>query len=114
MSASTKSTTVTVERHRYAMDWFEIDKVELDLKDTVYEFNYRFGPNWYLEAKRYDGKNWVDVDFQKGRETSFRINNPVQALKDLGGNVTKFTAISSGMHFHEALAKLLAGAGVKS
>jgi len=114
MSAPTKATAVIVERHRYVADWFEIDRVELDLKDTVYEFNYRFGPDWYLEARRHDGKDWVGVDFQKGRETCFRIHSPVQALKDLGGNVTKFTAISSDMHFHEALAKLLAGAGVRS
>jgi hypothetical protein len=113
MSASTKANTVIVERHRYVADWLEIDKVELDLKDTVYEFNYRFGPDWYLESRRYDGKDWVDVDFQKGRERSFRIHNPAQALKDLGGNVTKFTTISSDMHFHEALSELLADAGVR-
>lgn len=102
-----KPKTATVERHRYVLDWFERDQVELELKDTVYEFNYRFGPDWYLQAKRHDGDRWQDVKWDRG---DFNIADPAAALVALGDHVTTFTAITSDMQFHKALAKLLADA----
>ncbi|WP_445572106.1 hypothetical protein [Pseudomonas sp. E102] len=99
--------TVIVERHRYVSDWFETDKVEMDLEHTTYEFQYRFGPDWYLEAKRYDPSTdtWVSVEWSRGN--SFNLSAPAYALAALGGRVTKFTCISAGMQFHKALAELL-------
>ena len=99
--------TAIVERHRYVSDWFETDKVEMDLEHTTYEFQYRFGPDWYLEAKRYDPitETWEAVEWSRGN--SFNLSAPAHALAALGGRVTKFTCISAGMQFHKALAELL-------
>lgn len=99
--------TAIVERHRYVSDWFETDKVEMDLEHTTYEFQYRFGPDWYLEAKRYDPstETWAAVEWPRGN--SFNLSAPAFALAALGGRVTKFTCISAGMQFHKALAELL-------
>jgi len=102
--------TVMVERHRYVSDWFECDKIEMDMEHTTYEFQYRFGPDWYLEAKRYDPSTeiWAAVEWSRGN--SFNLADPASALAALGGRVTKFTCISAGMQFHKALAELFARA----
>jgi hypothetical protein len=104
MSAK-KPKTAIVERHRYVLDWFQIDKVELDLEHTIYEFSYRFGPDWFLEAKTYTGGKWLDVLWD-GRG-GFNLSNPCAALVALRDQVTKFSCIGSEMQFHAALAKLL-------
>lgn len=101
--------TVIVERHHYVLDWYEIEKVELDLEHTIYEFNYRFGGDWYLEARKHDGNDWKAVEWPRGG--SFRIQGACHALAALGDNVTKFSAISTQMGFHKALAELLDMAG---
>lgn len=102
-----KENTVTVERHRYVLDWFERDKIECDLENTVYEFQYRFGPDWYLEASKYDkaSESWNRVIWDRG--DSFNLANPAEALAVLGDRVTKFTCISAGMKFHKALADII-------
>lgn len=99
--------TVMVERHRYVSDWFDTEKIEMDLEHTTYEFQYRFGPDWYLEARRYDPstETWQAVEWSRGN--SFNLSAPAFALAALGGRVTKFTCISAGMQFHKALAELL-------
>lgn len=105
-----KPTTAIVERFRNVLDWYEVDKVELDLEKTVYELQYRFGPNWFLEARTLlvDGK-WLPVVWP-GRD-GFNVQSPAHALVALGDRVTKFSCISTGMHFHKALAELLDMAG---
>lgn len=102
-----KPSKVIVERHRYVLDWYEIDKVEFDIEKTHFEFNYRFGADWYLQAKQYDGEKWVAMSFQNGRETDFRLSNPGAALAALGKSVTAFSAITTGMEFHKALADIM-------
>jgi hypothetical protein len=110
MSRSSAPKTAIVERHRYVLDWFERDNVEMDLELTTYEFQYRYGPDWYLEARRYDPKTeaWAPVEWSRGN--SFNLANPAAALSALGDRVTKFTCISAGMQFHKALAKVMAQA----
>lgn len=107
--APTPKTTM-VERHRYVLDWFERDNVEMDLVHTTYEIQYRYGPDWYLEARRYDPKTeeWAPVEWSRGN--SFNLANPAAAIAALGDRITKFTCISAGMQFQKALAALLARA----
>jgi len=104
---SDKPTTAIVERHRYVLDWFERDKIELPLEKASYEFQYRFGPDWFLESRRYNEKTetWEDVIWP--RLNSFNLANPAEALAALGDSVTKFTSISTGMRFNKALTELL-------
>lgn len=99
--------TAIVERHRYVSDWFETEKIEMDMEHTTYEFQYRFGPDWYLEAKRYDPSTETSVAVEWSRGNSFNLSAPASALAALGGRVTKFTCISAGMQFHKALSELL-------
>lgn len=103
----TKPKTATVERHRYVLDWFERDKIKLDLENSHYEFNYRFGPDWFLEGRRYNEKTreWEEIVWPRGG--SFNLANPSEALAVLGDRVTKFTCISTGMQFHRAMGDLL-------
>ncbi len=110
MSKVDKPKAAIVERHHYVLDWFDITKEELDLEHTVYEFNYRFGPDWYLQATRYDQatEKWEPVVWPRG--DSFRIQDAGGALAALGNRVTSFTAIQSNMKFVEALQKLFARA----
>jgi hypothetical protein len=107
---SAKPKTAIVEQHHYVLDWFEISKEELDLEHTVYEFNYRFGPDWYLEATRYDPKTekWEKVTWK--RRDAFRMQDPGGALAALGDRVTKFSCISTGMQFYKALADIISRA----
>lgn len=110
MSAKTEQKIAIVERHRYVLDWFERDKIECDLEHTVYEFQYRFGPDWYLEARQYDKatESWSRVIWRRG--DSFNLANPAEALAALGDRVTKFTCISTGMQFPKALADIISRA----
>lgn len=107
-----KENTVTVERHRYVLDWFEREKIECDLENTVYEFQYRFGPSWYLEARQYDkeSESWTQVSWSRGN--SFNLANPAEALAALGDRVTNFTCISAGMQFHKALVDIINSAEI--
>lgn len=97
---------IMVERHRYILDWYEIDKIEVPDAKVYYQFEYRFGPNWYLARHDYDEKTKKWNRHVWGRD-DFRLNNPAQALVDLGEKVTGFTAISTGMGLSKATGELL-------
>jgi hypothetical protein len=101
-----KPKTAIVNRHDIVLDWFEVKPIELSLESASYEFQYRFGPGWYLEATHYTGEKWLPVVWP-GRDRCFRICDPAEALVALGDRVTKFTCISTGMQFHKALAQLM-------
>ena len=106
----TKPKTATVERHRYVLDWFERDKIELDLEHSHYKFSYRFGPDWFLEGRRLNEETgeWEEIVWPRGG--SFNIANPGEALAALGDRVTEFTCISTGMQFQRAMSDLLSRA----
>lgn len=60
MCKSEKTKKVVIDRHRFVLDWFEIDRVEIEIKrDQFFEFNYRFGGDWYLAQHDHDGKEYV-------------------------------------------------------
>lgn len=100
-----KREAVTIERHRYVLDWFERDQMQIELKrDQFFVFEYRFGGDWYLAQYDHDGKEYVRKDW--GRD-DFNMPNAAKALVTLGDRVTKFTAISTNMGFSKALGQLL-------
>lgn len=99
------SEIVTIERHRYVLDWFERDQIQIELTQNQYfVFEYRFGGDWYLAQYDHDGKEYVRKCW--GRD-DFNMPNAAKALVDLGERVMKFTAISTNMGFSAALSKLL-------
>lgn len=100
-----KPKTATVDRFRHVLDWYEIDKVELDLEHTVYELQYRYGPNWFLEAKKWADGEWSDVVWPG--TGGFNVQSPAHAVAALGDRIIKFSCISTGMNFHKALAEVL-------
>lgn len=109
-------TTVIVERFRYVSDWFEIDKVGIDLsKPSYFEFDYRLG-SWYLEqyVQQEDrSEPWKPVFWPKGY--AFMLQDPAAALVVLGDRVRSLHSSNSyGRAFlkelHEILAQAKAGA----
>jgi len=99
---------VSISRHKYVLDWFDIETVEIDIKkDQFFEFQYRFGGDWYLIKHDHNGKKYVRHDW--GRD-DFRLNNPQEALSSLGEKVAMFTSLTTCMGFNKALRKLIGAA----
>ena len=99
----------TVKRHRYVLDWFEVDNVEIELTlNQHFVFEYRFDDSWYLIQYDHDGKEYVRKYWGS---SDFRLDCPAESLATLGDKVTSFRAISTNMGFETALVRLLTRAG---
>ena len=109
-----KTKSVSVERFRYVLDWYEIDKVEIDLsKPCYFEFDYRCG-SWYLEQYVQQDDHfapWKAVYLPKGN--AFNMQSPGDALAVLGEHVRTLKSSNSyGAEFLKDLAQILARAKV--
>ena len=85
---------VSLSRHRYSLDWFTVDQVEVSLdKCWHYEMQFRLGC-WYLVHHQYDkdqGK-WLDRF-----DLDFRLDDPVDAVVKLGENIFRFSKLHNAI-----------------
>ena len=111
MSASKGKTLprkVTIKKHCYALDWYQIEDVEIELVlNQYFVFEYRFDGCWYLAQYDHNGTEYVRKHW--GRE-DFRIHCPAAALVALGDQGSGFKSISTKMGFEKALFELLSRA----
>lgn len=81
---------ITLSRHRYSLDWFTIDQVEVSLdKCWNYEMQFRLG-EWYLVHRQYDKaqEKWLDRF-----DLDFRLDDPADAVMKLGESIFRFSKL---------------------
>lgn len=81
---------VSLSRHRYSLDWFTVDQVEVSLdRCWHYEMQFRLGC-WYLMHRQYDKsqEKWLNRS-----ELDFRLDDPADAVMKLGDRVYRFSKI---------------------
>lgn len=79
---------VSLSRHRYSLDWFTVDHVEVSIdKGWHYEMQFRLGC-WYLMHRQYDKsqESWLNR-----YDLDFRLDDPADAVVKLGDRIYRFS-----------------------
>ncbi|MFO3907169.1 hypothetical protein AAHD62_22020 [Enterobacter hormaechei] len=85
---------VSLSRHRYSLDWFTVDQVEVSLDACWhYEMQFRLGC-WYLMHRQYDKsqEKWLNRS-----ELDFRLDDPVDAVMKLGERIYRFSKLHNSI-----------------
>lgn len=105
-------TTITLNKFRYVLDWYETSNVEIDTEKFAYFYlEFRLG-SWYLchyarvnsdeKSCKGCGNYWVHA-----YQHDFELSDPIDAVLKLGNKLKGYRSLHNNTHFPKTLADML-------